>query len=233
MANRVEIGDCTLYLGDCRDILPTLSCVDVLLTDPVWPNCPADLLPGSEDPFGLWSSAWQAMPDLARAVVVMRHDSDPRFLTPVSLPYLRSVLLPYVIPSYIGRFLGGDETAYCFGAPIPSRAGQRLIPGRAPAVQPAQRPRNGHPCSRALQHFDFLIRWWSEAGELVLDPFMGSGTTGVAAARQGRRFIGIEIEPTYFEIACRRIADAYQQRDLFVPAPALDLDGASYARELF
>lgn len=51
--------------------------------------------------------------------------------------------------------------------------------------------------------------------ETILDPFMGSGTTGVACANLGRRFIGIEIEPRYFDIACRRIADAYKQPRLF------------------
>ena len=54
----------------------------------------------------------------------------------------------------------------------------------------------------------------------VLDPFMGSGTTGVACARLGRRFIGVEIEPRYFDIACRRIEQAYRQPDLFVQRPA-------------
>tara|TARA_Y100000310_G_C20412633_1_gene682774 strand:- start:38 stop:673 length:636 start_codon:yes stop_codon:yes gene_type:complete len=56
-------------------------------------------------------------------------------------------------------------------------------------------------------------------GETILDPFMGSGTTGVACAKLGRKFIGIEIEPRYFDIACKRIEDAYAQGDLFVPAP--------------
>jgi DNA modification methylase len=56
-------------------------------------------------------------------------------------------------------------------------------------------------------------------GETILDPFMGSGTTGVAAVKLGRRFIGIEIEPKYFEIACRRISEALKQPDLFIEKP--------------
>jgi site-specific DNA-methyltransferase (adenine-specific)/modification methylase len=55
----------------------------------------------------------------------------------------------------------------------------------------------------------------------ILDPFMGSGTTGVACAQLGRKFIGIEIEPKYFDIACRRIEDAYRQKPLF-PEPIQD-----------
>jgi len=54
----------------------------------------------------------------------------------------------------------------------------------------------------------------------VLDPFMGSGTTGVACAKLGRSFTGIELDENYFEIACERVSDAYQQTDMFVQAPA-------------
>jgi DNA modification methylase len=61
----------------------------------------------------------------------------------------------------------------------------------------------------------WLTRWWSEPGETVLDPFMGSGTTGVACVKTGRNFIGIEIDPTYFAIAEKRIADAQLQMPLF------------------
>lgn len=213
-----HIGAATLYLGDCREILPSLQ-GSALITDPVWPNCPAGLLMGSDDPTALWCETWEAMPSIQRAAVVMRHDSDPRFLTPVPYRYLRAVILPYVMPGYIGRFLGGDELAYCFGTPIPSRQGQRVIPGRAPSVQPDGRAANGHPCSRALGHFQFLVRWWSEPEETILDPFMGSGTTGVACAKMGRRFIGIEIEPRYYEIACHRIEQAQRQTDLFIKQP--------------
>lgn len=236
-AGRVEqIGDATLYLGDCRGVMPAIGHVDAVVTDPVWPNCPAGLLVGSDNPAALWRSFWLAFVNrqcgeqdqFKRAVVVMRHDSDPRFLEGVPLPFARTVLLPYVIPSYIGRYLGGDELAYCFGDPIPSRKGQSLIPGRAPAVQPVGRPPNGHPCSRAQVHSDFLVRWWSEPDEVVFDPFMGSGTTGVSAAKLGRRFIGIEIEERYFEIACSRITKTLHQPDMFVRrAPIQQLELAT------
>lgn len=65
----------------------------------------------------------------------------------------------------------------------------------------------------------WLVNRVSLAGESVLDPFMGSGTTGVACAQLDRKFIGIEIEPKYFDIACRRIEQAYAQGKLFEPAP--------------
>jgi site-specific DNA-methyltransferase (adenine-specific) len=212
MAQVERIGDCDLYLADCREVLPTVE-ADALITDPVWPNCPKNMLQGADNPLLLWEQTWAVMPDIKRSVVVMRHDSDPRFNTVVTLTYARAVILPYVMPGYIGRWLGGDEIAYCFGDPIPSRPNQRVIPGRAPLVQPDGRKANGHPCSRSLVHFRFLVRWWSEPNETVLDPFMGSGTTGVACATLGRKFIGIEVEQNYFDIACRRIEDAYRQAD--------------------
>ena len=59
---------------------------------------------------------------------------------------------------------------------------------------------------------------------LILDPFMGSGTTGVACAKLGRSFIGIEIEPKYFDIACKRIEDAYRQPDLFIDSRVTKLE---------
>lgn len=212
-----QIGSATLYLADCREILPTLQ-TDVILTDPVWPNCPPDSVPGSDDPWGLWQRAVDAFPAHSRALIVMRCDSDPRFLAVYQAhPFFRVVALPYVMPGYLGRCLGGDEYAYWFGSPVASAPGRRVIPGRAPAAQPSARPANGHPMSRAQMHFDWLLDWCSDDGETVLDPFMGSGTTGVACVKLGRRFIGIEIEPRYFEIACRRIEEAQRQADLFVP----------------
>lgn len=211
----------TLYLGDSREIMPVLAAVDAIVTDPVWPNVPAGSIAGSDDPWGLWIGALAVMPSHARIVVVMRCDSDPRFLSaiPVEKPFLRSMHLPYVMPGYLGRILGGDETAYWFGTPIARQPGRMVIPGRAPPVQPGGRPPNGHPMSRAQGHFDWLLYWCSDAGETVLDPFMGSGTTGVAAVKLDRRFIGIEIEPKYFDIACRRIQAALDAPDMFVERP--------------
>lgn len=218
MVECVEIGDAVLYRGDCLDILPELA-ADVILTDPVWPNCPPGLLPGSDDPVGLWRCAMTALPPVARLVAVLRCDSDPRFLTPVPerLPFFRSIQLPYSLPSFLGRVLGGDETAYWFGSPVETMPGRQVVPGRAPSMQPTDRSLNGHPCSRAQGHFDWLVNWCSDLGQTVCDPFMGSGTTGVACAKLGRPFVGVEIEPQWFDLACRRIEQAQRQGDLLVP----------------
>lgn len=64
----------------------------------------------------------------------------------------------------------------------------------------------------------WCVQQFTEDAKIILDPFMGSGTTGVACVKLGRKFIGIEIDEKYFEIACKRIRDAYAQPDFFVEA---------------
>jgi site-specific DNA-methyltransferase (adenine-specific) len=212
----VCIGDSTLYLADCRVILGCLQ-ADVLMTDPVWPNAPDGMFPDVPCPESLLREALDEMPSLERAVIVLRSDSDPRFLraVPGRLPFFLAQVLQYVMPGYIGRKLGGNESAYSFGAPAASEPGRRVIPGMSPKIQPKGRAANGHPCSRAYEHFEWLMRWHSDAGQTVIDPFMGSGTTGYAAIKAGRKFIGIEINPEYFDIACERIEQAQKQQRLF------------------
>ena len=209
------IGNAELWLGDCRDILPTLPNVDALITDPVWPNVPPGLLQGNERPEALLRECLELV-EPTRAAIVLRTDSDPRFLraVPEHWKFICTQAMSYAVPMYLGRVLGGTELAYCFGTPIPSVPGKKVIPMWGPKAQPGDRPPNGHPCSRSITHQTWLVDWWSTAGETVLDPFMGSGTCAVACQNLGRKFIGIEIEPKYFDIACRRIEDAQRQHRL-------------------
>ena len=65
---------------------------------------------------------------------------------------------------------------------------------------------------------------WTNPGDTVVDPFMGSGTTLVACAKLGRKGIGIELDPDYFDIAVERVRKAYEQADMFVPAPAMPIE---------
>jgi hypothetical protein len=78
----------------------------------------------------------------------------------------------------------------------------------------------GHPTTKPVPLMVRLVA--KMPGASVIDPFMGSGATGVACAQLGRKFIGIEIEPRYFDIACRRIEQAYAQGKLFDPKPIQD-----------
>lgn len=199
-----------IITGDCRDVLPNIEHADVVITDPVWPNCPPGLLVGAERPAALFAEAVALLPKSVRAlVVILRSDSDPRFLSaiPERWPFVCMQALTYAVPMYLGRVLGGTELAYCFGRPVPSRDGRRVIPMWGPKAQPRDRPANGHPCSRAMVHMEWLVDWWSERGETILDPFCGSGTIPLAAERRQRHGIGIEIEGRYVTLAEQRIAD--------------------------
>jgi site-specific DNA-methyltransferase (adenine-specific) len=199
----------TILKGDCRMRLTEIGHVDTVITDPVWPNCPDGLLCGHERPEALFAEAMALLPQSTRRlVVILRSDSDPRFLqaVPRHWNFVCAQALSYAVPMYLGRVLGGTELAYCFGEPVPSRDGRRVIPMWGPKAQPSNRKASGHPCSRAMVHMEWLVSWWSEPGETVLDPFCGSGTIPLAAARMGRVGIGIEIEDEYIEIAHRRIA---------------------------
>jgi site-specific DNA-methyltransferase (adenine-specific)/modification methylase len=75
-----------------------------------------------------------------------------------------------------------------------------------------------HPTQKPIAVMEWCLSFLPDC-QTILDPFMGSGTTGVACAKLGRKFIGIEIEPRYFDIACKRIEDAYKQPDLFIEPP--------------
>jgi site-specific DNA-methyltransferase (adenine-specific)/modification methylase len=75
--------------------------------------------------------------------------------------------------------------------------------------------RNGHPTQKPIALMKWCIEQCKNNPQTILDPFMGSGTTGVAAVQMGRKFVGIEREPKYFDIACRRIEDAQKQADMF------------------
>jgi site-specific DNA-methyltransferase (adenine-specific) len=76
-----------------------------------------------------------------------------------------------------------------------------------------------HPNEKPVGLVEHFISLHTIPGQLVLDPFMGSGTTGVACAQMGRAFIGVELDPDHFETACRRVEQAYAQPDLFIPQP--------------
>lgn len=211
---REVIGDATLYLGDCLDVLPTIRAQSLfdhlaVIVDPLWPTCPAEIC---SDPFRLCRDALERI-DANVLCLVLGFDCDPRFLdaVPQGYPFIRSQQLPYAMPGYRGRLLAGDEMAYVFGTIPP---GQGVIPGRARTETTTKASRaNGHPFPRSETHMTQLVGWWSR--DTVLDPFMGSGTTGVACMNLGRKFIGIEIEPKYFDIACERIDMAQRQARLF------------------
>jgi DNA modification methylase len=265
---RVEqIGDCTLYLADCRDVLPTLGKVDAVITSPPyddmrdygekftgfdWRQFIAPIAKTLDAGAVLvWNVADQHKNgsetgnSMRQAIAFMDaglrlHDtmiySKPSFSFPESNRYPQTWEYMFVFSCgtpktfnpikdrknlYAGTKVHGTQRQKD-GSTVPasgngkmlSEYGARhnvwLINNRADdntGEHPAP-----FPLSLAVDH----ARSWTNAGDVILDPFMGSGTTGVACVKLGRKFIGIEREPEYFEIACRRIREAYAQPDMFI-----------------
>lgn len=221
MAEKVVIGDAELWLGDCREILPTLPNVDAVVTDPPY-NAGLDYGPLVND-VKPWSeyACW-----LSEIIEQLEAITDGPIFCFVSVNGLME-LIPKKRPRHICVWdkplsfscrLGGSpflphwEPCAVFGR-VWGEAG-RVPNWHLPDVwhhNPAKR--NGHPCPKPHSVLAQIIG--ASPAHLVLDPFMGSGTTGIACANLGRKFIGIEIEPKYFDIACERIAAAYAQGRLF------------------
>lgn len=207
---RVEkIGDATLYLGDCREVLPTLGPVDAVVTDP--PYGIADLWSkqqsGKNGTSRLWdgSSQWDAAtrPSEVNAARELASDSIIWGGNYYDLPPSRG----YLVWDKMQEFSNADsELAWCSWPQTP----------RTFRYARAQLASEGklHPTQKPLPLMEWCLGFLPNA-RTILDPFMGSGTTGVACAKLDRAFIGIEREPSYFDIACRRIDEAYKQPRLF------------------
>ena len=201
-----EHAGITIYHVDCRDVLQNIQFADLILTDPVWPNAHPDLI-GAKDPIGLFREAAGIFPAAWRLIVWLGCQSDPRFLdgVPDVWPFLRACHLARSVPSYNGRCLVTHDVAYCYGKWPDPRPGGIVIPGEK-RVTSKPRNKQNHPCARNEEHAAWLLHWWSKEDDIILDPFMGSGTTLVAAKELGRKAIGIEIEEKYCEIAAKRLA---------------------------
>ena len=216
--SRVEkIGAATLYLGDCRDVLPTLGKVDAVVTDP---------------PYGL-GDKWQggaadtkARWKLNDGGAAMQWDAEAPIETVCALSKLADACVIwggnyFPLPPRRGWLLW-DKIVREFTSGHAEMAWTTLDqPVRAFNFSHGALASEGkeHPTQKPVPLMKWCLGFLPDAAT-ILDPFMGSGTTGVAAVQMGRKFIGIEREPAYFDIACRRIEDAQRQTDLFIEAAA-------------
>lgn len=195
--------------GDCAEGLDSLSTErgrTVIITDPPWPNAPEGMFPGL-DIWATFAAAAVQFPRLARrAVIELGCMSDPRMLAsvPKEMPLFRVCWLRYARPSYFGTVLNTGDVAYVFGS-REAPPGRTVVPGEMCAVDTSDMPKGEHPCPRPLEFVSWLVTWLTGQGDTVIDPFCGSGTTGVACIRLGRRFIGIEKDPTYAALARERL----------------------------
>ena len=203
--NKIICADCLEVMKEMPD-----KSIDLILTDPVWPNS-LSLLPGSDDPWALFKAAAKHFPRLSnKAVIHLGCSSDPRFLSaiPNEMPFLRACWLRYSFPTFRGRLLIGSDVAYAFGLPPKSWEGHHLLPGEVTggSSKNIETKKKIHPAIRNLTHVKFLVDKFSLPGDLILDPFAGSGTTALACKDLKRNFIAIEINPDYCKIAEKRLA---------------------------
>ena len=196
-----EHAGITIYHGDCRELDVH---AETVITDPVWPNA-TPMLAGSEDPYGLFAEVAPRWESAKRVAVHLGCNSDPRFLQGIAQPFFRVVWLRYARPHYLGRLLYGSDVAYLFGEPPAASNGHQLISGEYIDVD-SNGKQTAHPTPRKLGHVKWLVSRWSEESDTILDPFMGSGTTLLAAKNLGRKAIGVEIEERYCEIAANRLS---------------------------
>lgn len=266
--SRIEvIGNATLYLGDCREILPTLSPFDAVVTSPpygdlreygghekpnlheiikllarnilaggviVW-NTNDQIIDGSES----GDSFRQAL--YAMECGLRLHDTMIYCKEGVTFPDANRYhpAFEYVFIFSKGRpthFNGIKDWKNKSAGRSALRRTERNSSGVTDAKvydEPREIPseglrRNwwivsnsytgeteGHPAPMPYSLASDHITTWTCEGDTIIDPFLGSGTTGIACAKLGRKFIGVEIEEKYFDIACRRIEEAQRQRDMF------------------
>jgi DNA modification methylase len=209
-----------VYLGDCREVLPTLGKVDAVVTDP---------------PYGIGEAAGKnaSRGNLAVAKDYGKDEWDNEPISPDLLRAVRSAGRYAII--FGGNYYdcppascwlvwdkenGTNDFADCELAwtNLP-KAVRRLKFMWNGMLRAHGEPRGDHPTQKPIGVMKWCLEQLPPDCKTILDPFMGSGTTGVAAAKLGRHFIGIERESKYFDASCRRISDALKQPDFFVEKP--------------
>lgn len=207
----------TLHLGDCREIIPTLPRVDAVVMDPAYGiNAARDRKSQKHGWRDYDAPGWDK--ERTPAELVSLAISAGKHAIVWGGNYWADILPP------TSKWLAWDkgqtdfsladfELAWCSF----DGAARRITLPRSVAMRDGKE----HPTQKPVEVMRWCIEKLPTGCRTILDPFMGSGTTGVAAVKMGRQFIGIEIEPKYFEIACRRIADATRQPDMFVASPTV------------
>lgn len=204
MTYREEIiGRARLICGDCREVLPTLGKVDAVITDPPYPN-----------------NAGHFVEDIPAAIEVMASVVAQHWLvfwTEMEFPPVRHPMVAAHIWHRTNTNRPDNyEPIFEFHADGKKRA-SRVFPYCVIFPGLTGIEATGHPTEKNVALMAALIK---RTDGVILDPFLGSGTTGVAAVQMGRDFIGIEREERYFQIACDRIEKAQRQGDLFIEGAA-------------
>lgn len=227
MSGIETIGDCTLYLGDCRDILPTLGKVDAVVTDP---------------PYGIGEGVKRGKSRENAAAARDYAGTDGWDSEPISadlIATIRSTSRHQII--FGGNYFDGLGPTPCWLIWDKQNTGdfadcELAWTNLDKAVRRIYWRWNGmirkgddvreHPTQKPVGVMEWCIGHLHAGTNTILDPFMGSGTTGVACVNLDRTFIGIERDPEYFDIACRRIEEAYKQPRLFAEPDRKPVQGS-------
>lgn len=217
MTSRVDLSDTvTLYCGDCREVLPTLGRVDCVLTDP-----PYGIDYGRAGGFsashgwGQWREnvEWDQERPPAALFDALRSVAKTQIIWGGN--YFTDMLPPTMQWLVWDKGQRDFSLADCeFAWSSQHKAARIFNFPRGKALQDGKQ----HPTQKPIALMEWCLGFVPDA-KTILDPFMGSGTTGVAAVRLGRNFIGIERDADYFAIACRRIEDELRRPRLDLPEP--------------
>jgi len=217
------IGPCRLILGDCLEVLPLIGRVDAVVTDPPYgvDRAASGIREATWRKATHYDGQFSDTPAYIGSVVVPAVEICIENANAVAVTPGFKCLNLYPRPAHIGGYYyQGQSTVTAWGAawwqpilfygkdPHCGRLQRDMFIGRSNTEQ----ERNGHPCPKELGTWTVLVERMSCADHTILDPFMGSGTTGVACIKTGRNFIGIEKEPKYFKIACNRIRRAWRDK---------------------
>jgi len=209
------IGDCVLYLGDCLDVMPLLDKVDAVVTDPPYGIGADNHARNKSNGWTQWKKGgWDNYrPDKSIFDLMLNASNEQiiwggNYFTDFLPPTMRWLIWDKGQRDFS---LADFEMAWC----SQQKAARIFNYPRAKALQDGKQ----HPTQKPVDLMEWCINHLPKDTQTILDPFMGSGTTGVACAKMGRKFIGIELDEDYFNIACERIREAYKQPDLFIEAP--------------
>lgn len=234
MTIRVEhIGPHTLYLGDCREIMPTVGAVQCVVTDPPYgiayvtsfrhvSDAPAMLHGDDAAPIDTVRLMMEALQPGGAIYLCTRQD--------VSEAWRRAIIdaggepktsIIWDKTNHTAGDLEGDYGAQTELILFAHKGRHKLRGGRDVNLWRIPRPTFGnHPTPKPVDLMGRAIRNSTDWGDTVMDPFMGEGPTAVACQKLGRRFIGIEIEPRYFDAARKRLEAAMREPDLFIAEPS-------------
>jgi site-specific DNA-methyltransferase (adenine-specific)/modification methylase len=215
-SNPVIIGDCTLYCGDSKYIISQIDNVDAVVTDPPYginENNKKNLSRGKKAKARDYGEfTWDNSIVDKNIIDLIRQKS--RFQIIFGGNY-------YELPSTSCWLVwdkqnGNNDFADCELAWTNLKIAVRRIYWRWNGMIRRGHDERVHPTQKPLGVMRWCLEKLPKDANTILDPFMGSGTTGVACAMMGRKFIGVELDQKYFDIACKRIKAAYKQPDLFV-----------------